>query len=211
MLAGVAGGMAEYLDLDPTVVRILWILMGVFSGGLALIAYVILALVIPPTPIWATPAGMPGPAAPGGWTAQGAWAAPGTPPAAPAWGSDWAARSAIEQEARHRARGRGPGIGAIVGVVLIVFGAIALADAVLPAWSGAVLLGPAVIIALGAALLVGAIRTREEPAPAAPAATEPVAGPAPTGGWEATDTQTVDSAPLAASDESQDAGGPPRA
>jgi phage shock protein C len=211
MLAGVAGGMAEYLDLDPTVVRILWILVGVFSGGLALIAYVILALVIPPMPIWATPAGMPGPAAPGGWTATGAWTAPGTPPAAPAWGSDWTARAAIEQEARRRARGRGLGIGAVVGVVLIVFGAIALADAVLPAWSGAVLLGPAVIIALGAALLIGAVRTREEPVPAAPAATEAVAGPAPSGGWEATDTQAVDPAPFAASDVGRDVGDLPRA
>ena len=45
-LAGVAGGMAEYLDIDPTVVRILWIIVGIPSGGLALIAYFVLALVL---------------------------------------------------------------------------------------------------------------------------------------------------------------------
>ena len=49
-LAGVAGGMAEYLDIDPTVVRILWIIVGIASGGLALIAYFVLALVIPQAP-----------------------------------------------------------------------------------------------------------------------------------------------------------------
>ena len=49
-LAGVAGGMAEYLDIDPTVVRILWIVVGIASGGLVLLAYLILALVIPQAP-----------------------------------------------------------------------------------------------------------------------------------------------------------------
>ena len=88
-LAGVAGGMAEYLDIDPTVVRILWIIVGIASGGLVLLAYFILALVIPQAP-YAT-----APGAPAGWAAAGApagWsAAPGastgwtTPPAAPAW------------------------------------------------------------------------------------------------------------------------------
>ena len=32
MLAGVCGGIAEYLDIDPTVVRILWIVSVVFAG-----------------------------------------------------------------------------------------------------------------------------------------------------------------------------------
>ena len=39
MLAGVAGGMAEYMDIDPTVVRILWILVGIASAGFALLVY----------------------------------------------------------------------------------------------------------------------------------------------------------------------------
>jgi len=54
-LAGVAGGMAEYLDIDPTVIRILWIIVAIASGGLALLAYVILALVIPQSPYAAAP------------------------------------------------------------------------------------------------------------------------------------------------------------
>ena len=72
-LAGVAGGMAEYLDIDPTVVRILWILAALFSGGLMILGYVILAFVIPEAPFtgatnqgWTAPAGT----APGqGWSA----------------------------------------------------------------------------------------------------------------------------------------------
>ena len=219
MLAGVAGGMAEYLDMDPTIVRILWIIVGIFSGGLALIAYVIMALVVPPAPVWANP-GLAGPyaasaAGPGAWTATPAWGTgpdvPPAPDAVPQWNPDWAARAAAEEEARRQARGRGIGIGAIVGVVLVVFGAIALADELIPFWSGAAMLGPAVIIALGAALLVGSIRTRSEaPATTAPATTSfaeaapPVADPVPAsdpvpatplvttaGAYETTDTESV--------------------
>ena len=35
MLAGVAGGMAEYLDIDPTVIRILWVIVVLATGGRA--------------------------------------------------------------------------------------------------------------------------------------------------------------------------------
>jgi phage shock protein C len=49
-LAGVAGGMAEYLEIDPTVVRILWIL-SVFLGGFTLLLYVIMAFVVPLEPV----------------------------------------------------------------------------------------------------------------------------------------------------------------
>ena len=49
-LAGVAAGMAEYLDLDPTVVRILWILSA-FLGGFTILLYIILAFVMPLEPL----------------------------------------------------------------------------------------------------------------------------------------------------------------
>ncbi|MBV9581631.1 MAG: PspC domain-containing protein, partial [Chloroflexi bacterium] len=35
MWAGVAGGIAEYVDLDPSLVRLLWVLATVVTGGLA--------------------------------------------------------------------------------------------------------------------------------------------------------------------------------
>ena len=221
-LAGVAGGMAEYLDIDPTVVRILWIIVGIASGGLAIVAYIILALVMPQAPYATAPGGWA--PAPGGWApAPAAAPAPapapaggwGSPQAAPAWGAaptppapsqSWDAGAYAASQARQRGEGRGLGAAAIVGVVLIVFGAIALADAALPGWAAAAILGPAVILALGAALLVSSLRRRPDeapqapapaPAPAAAAAPSPAPAPVPAGTafpagpWDADDTQAV--------------------
>ena len=47
MLFGVAGGMAEYFDVDPTLVRIAWVVLTFASAGIALIAYLILAIIMP--------------------------------------------------------------------------------------------------------------------------------------------------------------------
>ena len=46
VFAGVCGGIAEYLDVDPTIVRILWI-FAVLGAGTGLLAYIICALLIP--------------------------------------------------------------------------------------------------------------------------------------------------------------------
>jgi peptidoglycan/LPS O-acetylase OafA/YrhL len=75
---------------------------------------------------------------PEGWgaTAQG-WAVP--------------APGAVEN------RRRGPGAAVYAGVLLVVFGTIALADAVIPGLAG-VNLGPALLVALGVALLIGSVR-----------------------------------------------------
>ncbi len=48
-LAGVCGGIAEYFDLDPTLIRVLFILFGFAVGG-GLIIYLILWLIIPQAP-----------------------------------------------------------------------------------------------------------------------------------------------------------------
>ena len=45
-LFGVCGGMAEYMDVDPTVVRIIWILFSL-AYGFGLVAYFICALCMP--------------------------------------------------------------------------------------------------------------------------------------------------------------------
>lgn len=44
-LAGVCGGFAEYLNLDPTIVRILWAIIAL-STGFGLVAYIVAALVM---------------------------------------------------------------------------------------------------------------------------------------------------------------------
>ncbi|HET7495490.1 MAG TPA: PspC domain-containing protein [Candidatus Limnocylindrales bacterium] len=147
-LAGVASGIAEYLDLDPTLVRVLWIL-SVFFGGFTILLYIILAFVMPLEPA--------GPVAPF-VGAEGSTASPdGTPiaPADPVATSAWIAPASAGHA--HRVRGEGR-LGFGLGVLLIVFGGIALLGAALPGWAAGVALGPAFLVALGIAFLVVATR-----------------------------------------------------
>lgn len=46
-LAGVCGGLAEYLEIDSTIIRLIFILITLGSFGLGLFLYIILALVMP--------------------------------------------------------------------------------------------------------------------------------------------------------------------
>ncbi len=46
ILAGVAGGMAAYFDVDVSIVRLVWLLL-VLAGGSGLLLYVIAAIIIP--------------------------------------------------------------------------------------------------------------------------------------------------------------------
>ena len=48
LIAGVAGGIAEFTGWQANTVRLLWFFAGLFSGGTALIIYTICALVFPP-------------------------------------------------------------------------------------------------------------------------------------------------------------------
>ena len=48
-IAGVCGGLAEYLKMDPTIVRLIWALFVVFAGS-GILAYIVCALVIPEEP-----------------------------------------------------------------------------------------------------------------------------------------------------------------
>ena len=112
-IAGVAGGLAAWLGLDPSLVRVGWVLLAIFSGGLFVLVYIVMVFVVPlPPPGWvprqrgsgAGPAGMPGagpaPGAVPGWQPGGAtWAPSGdwstdpsqgpaqAPGQAPGWGS----------------------------------------------------------------------------------------------------------------------------
>jgi len=48
MLAGVCAGIAEYLNVDPTVVRVVYAALTVFSAGFpGLLLYLILMLLMP--------------------------------------------------------------------------------------------------------------------------------------------------------------------
>lgn len=46
MVCGVCGGIAKYFELDPSLVRLAWILF-VALGGSGILAYIIAAVVIP--------------------------------------------------------------------------------------------------------------------------------------------------------------------
>ena len=45
-ISGVCGGIAEYFEIDPTIVRLAWILFTAL-GGAGIIAYIIAAIVMP--------------------------------------------------------------------------------------------------------------------------------------------------------------------
>ena len=48
MLSGVCAGIAEYFDMDVTLVRILYVLLSIFSAGFpGLLLYIILMLIMP--------------------------------------------------------------------------------------------------------------------------------------------------------------------
>jgi len=49
-IAGVCGGIAEYFEIDSTVIRLLWILLTICAGG-GLIAYLIAWAIIPKRPL----------------------------------------------------------------------------------------------------------------------------------------------------------------
>jgi phage shock protein C len=50
MLAGVAGGLAEYAGLDPSLVRLLWVI-SVFFWGAGILLYIAMAIIVPLEPL----------------------------------------------------------------------------------------------------------------------------------------------------------------
>jgi phage shock protein C len=136
MLFGVAGGMARYLDIDPSVVRIVWALL-VVAGGAGLLLYIVAAIVIPEEPAGSLPpSGVESPGSP-------ASAAPGPP---------WGYRAGLDR------RDRGGGA-VILGLILIVLGAWFLLRRFMPAIDADVV-WPVVLLLLGGALVIGALRRR---------------------------------------------------
>ena len=133
VLGGVAGGVAEYFDQDPAIVRVVWALLALITGGVFLILYIVMWIVVPlgPEPT----EGMEAPAEGGadpvtGWNAQ-----------------------------PRRAR-RSSGSGSwIFGLVLIGLGLYFLAREYLPDINFD-RLWPLGLVLLGLILLFGAIRRR---------------------------------------------------
>ena len=49
IFAGVCGGIAEYFDIDPTIIRLIFI-VGLFSNGVGILAYLITLIIVPLPP-----------------------------------------------------------------------------------------------------------------------------------------------------------------
>ena len=50
-LCGVCGGIAEYFNIDPTLIRLGWVLLTICTGvGAGLIAYIVCACIMPDKP-----------------------------------------------------------------------------------------------------------------------------------------------------------------
>lgn len=47
MICGVCGGLGEYLNMDPTIVRIIWVICSLAGCGMGALVYLIAAVIIP--------------------------------------------------------------------------------------------------------------------------------------------------------------------
>jgi len=47
MIAGVCAGIGDYINVDPTVVRLMAVLLFFLTGGGMIVAYLVMALIIP--------------------------------------------------------------------------------------------------------------------------------------------------------------------
>jgi phage shock protein C len=177
MLAGVACGLAELWNMDPTLVRIIWALLVPFTGGFALLVYVVMAIVVPEedeepiayaqsAPASSTPRG---PSASAGGAGPGEPLVPPIPPppvvpppaVLPPPPLDWrdARREArAGRRAARRAHRSGPGNGGLlIGALLVIAGVYFLVREYIPdidvnwIWPGA-------LIVLGVFVLMSAFR-----------------------------------------------------
>lgn len=184
VIGGVAGGVAEYLDVDPSIVRIVWAVLAIVTGGIFFVLYIVMWIVVPQgaqlpgyryqpgpgaVPGWVPPEGQPvAPVAPGaGMPAADAAVTDATADATPIEGPSepvggepaggWNAYAVPEEH--HRRRGAG---GAMVfGAVLILLGVWFLLDQYIPSLDSD-LLWPIALVVIGLALLVVAMRRSSE-------------------------------------------------
>ena len=141
IITGVAGGLAERMDVDPSLVRVVWVLLTIVSGGIFALIYIVMAVVVPERP-----AGVPA-----------SRAASGTPPEAPVPGSwigpDGQAVPAAAPGPAADERHKRTGVGAIIfGGILITIGVWTLVERYVPGIDTSTI-WPIVVIVLGIGLI----------------------------------------------------------
>ena len=131
VIGGVAGGVAEYLDIDPSIVRVVWALLALLTGGVFFLLYIVMWIVVPVYP-QAIVEGAPAVGEPG------VAGTPGTP--------------------TYHVRRRGSGAGGLVfGLILIGLGSYFLVREYVT-WIDVDRLWPLGLVGVGLVLLVVALR-----------------------------------------------------
>ncbi len=136
MIGGIAGGLGEYFDIDPTLVRIIFV-VSLFLGGSGIFAYIILWIVVPEEP-WVFNMGEGEEQKEGGPNPKPAQ----TPPE-----SDYV--RTLEERRQKRST--------IAGVILVVLGVIFLADNFIPRIHFSDFF-PIILVAIGIGLLINSKR-----------------------------------------------------
>jgi phage shock protein PspC (stress-responsive transcriptional regulator) len=156
VIGGVAAGVAQSLDVDPTLVRIIWAVLVIPTGGIAALVYLIMLVVVPEEPTGIERVARASAGAPAGTSAG---AAAGT---SPEWGDSWVPpNDATPEPAR-----QGGGGARAAGLVLIVIGVIFLLVQLAPQLRIDVgLVWPWVSLAVGVLLLIGSVRRRPPTTP----------------------------------------------
>jgi phage shock protein PspC (stress-responsive transcriptional regulator) len=153
MLAGVAAGVADSLDADPSLIRIIWAILVLPTGFIALLVYVVMAIVVPERP-----AGMPVRSRTQPWTPtqdadapvpDGGWRAPDGSTVPLAGAAPTTDRPPRDPADRTR-------LGFVLGLALIGVGAIFLLRQLVPAFDFD-LLWPLAAIGAGVLLVVVAL------------------------------------------------------
>jgi phage shock protein C len=136
MLFGVAGGLARYLNIDPSIVRIVWVLL-FFAAGSGVLLYIVAAILIPEEPEGYVPGAAAGAGTGGGPGGGG----PGT--GAPVSRTDF---------------GNGP---IIFGIALVIIGGWLLLQRFVRIDTSD--LWPILVLGLGLVLVLGSLRGRSRP------------------------------------------------
>jgi phage shock protein C len=179
VIGGVAGGVADSLDIDPSIVRVVWVILAFMTGGIAALVYLVMLIVVPEEPgddfDWAAVPPAPGdPSYPASTDVYAAGDEPGRPILREETGAAFAPPPAghppqsrpterweprAGRTARRDTEGRGGGA-LVFGAILILVGGYFLLRQYIPAIN-LDLVWPVVVIILGALLILASLRSRD--------------------------------------------------